>query len=129
MKLHELYNHSARPAYLDEVLLADSPTSPQRVQTLNEERKWVDGRFPKNLGIDQPSHLHGAGQTHAHVLGRRGNELGVINFDGTASHDTKMKLHKRDAEALRARGFQVRPDNIVEWLLQPSLSRSDIIPG
>lgn len=129
MKLHELYDQSARPAYLDEVLLADSPTSPHRVQTLNEERKWVDGRFPKNLGIDQPSHLHGDGQTHAHVLGRRGNELGVINFDGTASHGTKMKLHKKDAEALRDRGFKVRPDNIVEWLLQPSLSISSIILG
>jgi hypothetical protein len=116
MKLHELYDRSARPQYLDEVIVADSPSSPRSIQTLNEERKWIDGRFDRNIGIDQPSHLHGDGQTHAHVLGRRGNELGVVNFDGTGSHGSKFKLHPKDADALRARGCKVRADNIVEWV-------------
>lgn len=116
MKLHELYDRSARPQYLDEVILADSPSSPRSIQTLNEERKWIDGRFDRNIGIDQLSHLHGDGQTHAHVLGRRGNQLGVVNFDGSGSHGSKFKLHDKDANALRARGWKVRADNIVEWV-------------
>jgi hypothetical protein len=116
MKLHQLFGYSPRPRYLDQVMLADSPISPNGVQTLNEERKWVSGRFDRNIGIDQPSHLHGDGQTHAHVLGRSRNELGVVNFDGSASHNSKFRLHPRDADALRARGFKVRADNIVEWV-------------
>lgn len=115
MKLHELYDRSARPPSLDSIMLAESPASPGNIWALNEERKWVKGRFERNIGIDQPSHLHGEGQMHAHVLGRRGNELGVVNLDGTASHGTKVRLHPKDADALRARGFSVRADNIVEW--------------
>ena len=116
MKLHEIVDIPALLPSLDEILLADSPTSPGGIWALNEERKWVKGRFDRNIGIDQPSHLHGDGQMHAHVLGRRGNELGVVNLDGTASHGTKVRLHAKDADALRARGFTVRADNIVEWL-------------
>ena len=116
MKLHEIVDIPALLPSLDEILLADSPTSPGGIWALNEERKWVKGRFDRNIGIDQPSHLHGDGQMHAHVLGRRGNELGVVNLDGTASHGTKVRLHSKDADALRARGFTVRADNIVEWL-------------
>ncbi|MEF2270572.1 hypothetical protein V3C40_27650 [Janthinobacterium sp. LS2A] len=116
MKLHELYDMPTPPPSLDEILLADSPTSPGSIWALNEERKWVNGRFERNIGIDQPSHLHGDGQAHAHVLGRRGKELGVVNLDGTASHGTKVRLHSKDADALRARGFTVRADNIVEWV-------------
>lgn len=116
MRYQDLFDQSTRPSYLDEVMLADSPSSPASVQTLNEERKWVNGRFDRNIGIDQPSHLHGDGQTHAHILGRRGNELGVVNVDGTASHGTRVRLHPKDADALRARGFKARADNIVEWV-------------
>ena len=39
-----------------------------------------------------------------------------MNIDGTGSHGTKGKLHKRDATALRARGFKIRDDNMVEWI-------------
>lgn len=116
MKLHELFDESARPQFLDAVLLADSPSSPRSIQTLNEERKWVSGRFDRNIGIDQPTHLHGDGQTHAHVLGRHRDELGVVNFDGSGSHGTKFKLHPKDADSLRARGFHIRANNIVEWV-------------
>jgi len=59
MKLHELYDRSVRPPSLDSIMLAESPASPDNIWVLNEERKWVKGRFERNIGIDQPSHLHG----------------------------------------------------------------------
>lgn len=80
---------------------------------LYEGRKWIAGRFDSNIGIDQPT--SGRGQQHAHVYGRKGNEIVVVNLDGTGSHGTKGKLHDDDAAALRARGYSVRDDNIVEW--------------
>lgn len=80
-----------------------------------EEGKWVDGRFEKNIRLDQPS--HGVGQQHAHVYGRKGGQLIVINLDGTSSHGTKGRLSKKDANALSDRGFDVPPDRIVEWML------------
>ena len=52
-----------------------------------------------------------------HVHGRKGNGLGVVNVDGTGSHGTKMRLHPKDANALRARGVNIRADNIIEWLV------------
>lgn len=80
---------------------------------LYEGRKWIAGRFDNNIGIDQPT--HGRGQQHAHVYGRKGDEIVVVNLDGTGSHGTKGKLNDDDAAALKARGFKVRDDNIVEW--------------
>jgi hypothetical protein len=94
---------------LDEVIITEDGNS---VHVLREG-KWVPGRFQSNIRIDQPT--HGAGQTHAHVLGRKGVEIGVVNVDGSASHGTKCRLHGADADALRARGFDIRSDNIVEW--------------
>ena len=80
-----------------------------------QEGKWIAGRFDRNIRIDQPT--HGVGQTHAHVLGRKGEEIGVVNFDGSGSHGTKCRLSNDDADALRARGFQIQPSNVVEWIL------------
>lgn len=80
---------------------------------LYEDRKWVRGRFKSNIGIDQPT--SGAGQTHAHVYGRNGTETVVVNIDGSSSHGTKGKLHSKDAEALRSRGFTIPDNNIIEW--------------
>lgn len=82
---------------------------------LCEGRNWISGRFDNNIGIDQPS--HGVGQTHGHVYGRTGKQLVVVNYDGTASHGTKGRLHVDDAAALRARGFEIKDDNIVEWIV------------
>ena len=80
-----------------------------------DEGKWVNGRFQNNIRIDQPT--HGVGQQHAHIYGRKGDgQLGVINLDGTGSHGTKMRLHKKDIDALTARGFKVPPGGIVEWV-------------
>jgi hypothetical protein len=115
MKVSELFDKQAEPApaFLDEVFITVDGLA---VEVLQEGRKWVSGRFPSNIGIDQPTHLAGAGQQHAHVLGRRGDELGVVNFDGSASHGSKFKLHDDDADELRRRGFKIRPDNLVEWV-------------
>ena len=81
------------------------------------EGTWVSGRFDRNIRIDQPTHLNGDGQKHAHVLGRKGDELVIVNLDGSGSHGSKGKLHPDDADALRQRGFKVRADLLVEWFV------------
>lgn len=95
--------------FLDKIIYIKNETSYEMLH----EGKWVAGRFPNNIRIDNPS--YGAGQPHAHVYGIKGKEIGVVNFDGTASHSTKCKLNQRDADSLRARGFSIRDDLIVEW--------------
>lgn len=102
--------------YLDEVFISNDGTSSE----LLREGKWVSGRFDRNIRIDQPTHLLGNGKVHGHIYGRRGDELGVVNVDGSPSHGTKMKLHDRDADALRAHGFVIPLDNIVEWFALPT---------
>lgn len=98
------------PTLVDVLVTKDART----VEAL-QEGKWVSGKFENNIRIDQPT--HGVGQTHAHVLGRKGNELGVVNIDGSASHGTKCRLSDVDADALRGRGFKIRAGNIVEWVV------------
>lgn len=103
---------------LDGVLISSDQLLFERL----DEGKWVKGRFDSNIRIDQPA--HGKGQIHAHVYGRKGNEIGVVNFDGSASHGTKCRLSDDDAAALCARGFTIKAGNIVEWVLlvhQPQL--------
>src|ERR1700693_4411001 len=82
------------------------------------EGKWIDGRFSKYIRVDQPTHLQGLqGQQHASVYGRnRRQELVVVNLDGTGSHGTKERLSAEDAEALKAQGFKIRDDRMVEWI-------------
>lgn len=80
------------------------------------EGKLVSGRFQNNIRIDRSTHTRGAGMTHAHVHGRKGDEYVIVNLDGSGSHGTKGKLHPADAERLRAQGFTIRDDLIVEWI-------------
>ena len=111
-------NDVAKLPFLDDVIIVLGDGSVE----LYEGRKWVSGRFDKNIGIDQPT--HGAGQEHAHVYGRKNNQIVVVNIDGTSSHNTKGRLHDKDADALRGRGYTIKADNIVEWTLladQPQL--------
>jgi hypothetical protein len=108
--------------YLDEVAITFDGVS---LEVLTEGRKWVSGRFDKNIGIDQPTHLAGKSlapgeklpQPHAHVYGLKGEEIGVVNWDGSSSHGSKMKLHPADADALRSRGCKIPPSNVVEWTM------------
>jgi hypothetical protein len=84
------------------------------------EGKWIRGRFDNNIRVDQPTHLLGTGQPGAHVYGRKDKKLVlVVNMDGTGSHGTKGRLHQKDADALRAKGFKIADDNIVEWVVVP----------
>ena len=124
MKLSDLVQSGA-PDFLDEVMLSEVGVA---VEVLQESRKWVTGRFERNIGIDQPTHLAGDGKQHAHVLGRKGEELGVVNVDGSSRHGTKFKLHDTDADELRRRGFKIRADNLVEWL-KLGLPRTQVLFG
>ncbi|MCC2977166.1 hypothetical protein LK533_10840 [Sphingomonas sp. PL-96] len=58
---------------------------------------------------------------HAHVYGRKGGQLAVVNANGTGSHGSKGRLHPRDADALAKQGFNIRADRIVEWWVVPDL--------
>jgi hypothetical protein len=105
------FKQFANLSIIDEVFLTPDGMSMEMLK----EGKWVRGRFESNIRIDPPT--HGAGQTHAHVLGRKGSEVGVVNMDGSGSHGTKCRLSDEDADALRARGFNIAASNIVEWTL------------
>jgi hypothetical protein len=86
-----------------------------------EEGKWIKTTTRNTIRIDHPT--HGVGQTHAHIYGRKGKEIGVINLDGSASHGTRMRLTEPDSAILRAHGFTVRPDRVVEWIVVKEVTR------
>lgn len=109
-----LYRHLV----LDEVVVFD----PRRDEAHRiDEGKWIRTGTSDAMRIDQPT--HGVGQPHVHIYGRKGNEIGVVNLDGTGSHGTKMRLSKDQAAVLRSHNFNIRPDRIVEWILEPAWTR------
>ena len=87
------------------------------------EGKWISGKFPDNIRLDRDTHFDRADDdaVHAHVYGRnkRNGAVVVVRKDGSASHKQPGKLHDDDADALRARGFSIGRDNLVEWLEMP----------
>ena len=105
--------------------IAESNGSVRRL----DEGKWIDGRFKRGIRIDQPTHLHGAGLQHAHIYGRKGDELVVVNFDGSASHGTRGILHSDDAKALTDRGFTLKNGLIVEWWIVPNSEDFQLLLG
>ena len=84
--------------------------------------KWIRTNTSNTMRIDHAT--HGVGLTHAHIYGRKGNEEGVVNIDGTASHGKKMRLGHKDAETLRANGFNIPRNRIVEWFVRQGWTRS-----
>lgn len=82
---------------------------------LFEGGNWVSGRFDGNIRIDQPPTSFG--MRHAHIYGRKGNLVGVVNVNGTGSHGSKFTLAKKDASALRAKGFKIPNNRVVEWIV------------
>jgi len=103
------YSHQV----LDQIVVFDAETDKaHRI----DEGKWIPTKKSNTMRIDHAT--HGVGPTHAHVYGRKGNEVGVVNIDGTASHGTKMRLSKKDAETLRTHGFKIPRNRIVEWIVR-----------
>lgn len=101
------------PPSLDQVFISEDGETAE----LLEEGTWTKGRFDKSIRIDRATHLQ-SGEQHAHVYGRKGELVGVLHFDGSKSHGgDSFKLHDKDAEALRAKGFSIPGDNIIEWVL------------
>lgn len=92
-----------------------------------DEGKWVDGRYARNIRIDRDTHFDTADDDamHAHVYGRkdRDDALVIVRRNGSSSHGRKGELHAADADALRARGFVIGDDNLVEWVEIPHARR------
>lgn len=108
-----------REQVLDEVVSYD-PASGQAHRI--DEGKWIPTGTSDTMRIDHAT--HGAGQTHVHIYGRKGDQLGVVNLDGTGSHGTRMRLSKDQAAVLRRHNFKIRHDRIVEWIFRPSWTRA-----
>jgi len=86
-----------------------------------EEGKWVDGHIKDGIRLDRAT--CGVGQDHAHIHDRKGNQIGVINKDGSRSHKTKkMKLTKKDANALRNADYTIPTNNLVEVELHSEMA-------
>jgi len=103
-----------RASMLDEVAVFDPPTGEAyRI----DEGKWVKTKSSNTMRIDHAT--HGAGQTHAHIYARKGDQLGVVNLDGTSSHGTRMRVSKQDTEVLRQHGFAIPANRMVEWIVRP----------
>lgn len=98
---------------LDELVVSNPGVNEAYLVT---EGRWIKTKSANSIRVDQAT--HGVGQTHAHIYGRKGSEIGVVNLDGSASHGTRMKLSKKDAATLKAQGFNVRADRVVEWIIQ-----------
>ena len=77
------------------------------------EGKQFKGTFDNSIRVDNPT--HGVGLRHAHVFGRKGNQIVAVNIDGSASHGTKGRIPEKDADKLRSLGFTIPTDRIVEW--------------
>jgi len=107
-----------RERVFDEVAVFDAATDEaHRI----DEGKWIPTGTSDTMRIDHAT--HGAGQTHVHIYGRKGNQLGVVNIDGSGSHGTQMRLSKKQASVLRGHGFKIRKDRLVEWVLRPAWTR------
>ena len=98
---------------LDQIIVS---TDGETVEVLCE-RIWITGRFDRNVGIDNAT--DGLGQKQAHVLGRKGDQLVIVNLEGAASDGTQGRLHDKDAAALRAKGFEIHPGHLVTWNVLP----------
>ncbi|MGJ8690834.1 MAG: hypothetical protein ACSHXZ_15110 [Gammaproteobacteria bacterium] len=95
---------------LDEVFIVQENGDTVRLK----EGKWIPTSSKNKMRIDHPT--HGVGQTHVHIYGRKGEEIGVVNLDGTSSHGTSMKLSRKDAETLRSHDFTIPINRVIEWL-------------
>jgi hypothetical protein len=49
----------------------------------------------------------------------KGYDVVVVKLDGTGNEGIKGRLQDKDAAALRAKGFDIHPGNLVEWYVLP----------
>ena len=111
-ELKELVESKIYNNYIDEIFVHNCDD--ETAERLDESNNWVSGRFNNNIRIDQPPLSFGI--RHGHIYGRKDNQIGVVNVDGTSSHGSKFKLHKKDADALRKRDFDIPSNNLIEWV-------------
>jgi hypothetical protein len=98
---------------LDQIIVS---TDGETVEVLRE-RTWVTGRFERNIGIDNAADC--MGQRPAQVLGRKDDQIVVVNLTGTGGDGTQGRLYDKDAAALRAKGFEIHPGNLIVWHVLP----------
>lgn len=67
--------------------------------------------------------------THSHVYAKqngKGKELYSVNIDGTGHDGNKGKeIPKNHADFFRNKGYEIKPDNILESLILESISNND----
>jgi hypothetical protein len=96
----------------DEVVIIESG-----VPYYLEEGKWLKGQFDREMRVDRNTHMR-TGEKHAHIYDRKGNQLYSLTQNGKPSHNSKpFRLSNQQADALRAAGFDVGPNNMVEAVL------------
>lgn len=94
---------------LDEVFVTEDGIN----ITILREGKEYKGSFEKSIRVDNPT--HGVVMRHAHVFGRKGNQIVAVNVDGSGSHGTKGRIPEKDADKLRSLGFKIPANRMVEW--------------
>lgn len=67
--------------------------------------------------LDKPNNAPGQ-QKHIHVYAdkKHNHQLYAINIDGTPHDGSKYQLNNKHQEALKALGFPVPKDGLLEWL-------------
>lgn len=98
---------------LDDVFIVQK--SDRETDCLLLEGIWLNAAWDQSIRIDQPT--HGSGQTHAHIFGRKGNEIGVVNLDGTPSHGSKFRIPNKLVPTLQNRAFTIPADRFVEFVV------------
>ena len=117
MKTFKKFVRETDPPYLDGIFLVKDENSFEMLY----EGKWLNGRFDRSIRIDRETH-HQSGDEHAHIYGRKGNAIGVVNLDGTKSHGGEFfRISDEDAEVLKAKGFTIPKGNIVEWIVRDTM--------
>lgn len=98
----------------DALLVLPSLTVTKGKILVLKEGKTYTQNLSGKIRIDNPT--HGVGQRHAHIYGRKGNEIGVVNIDGSPSHKSRFRLSKGDFEFLQDKGFNLK-SRLVEWIV------------
>lgn len=97
---------------MDEQVHADIPVG-EPVPGEMPQMLWYSGRYRLNIRTDSPAEPGETFDVHAHVHDEEGNELVVVNLDGTARHGVAGTLHPDDARTLRALAYRIPDDRVI----------------